>query len=184
MLLIIQLVLYCLLFFLMVKAAVKHNGTNCLYFYPPAFIDEAVRRGPAAKDETMKRGKRFMVPFLHHHAGGAGHHCGVEPRDHLYSGLLAGGAVPRRDELVRRHSAMDLAWVAHGKEWAIPGMEGIPYIKPLKPVLDQAHRRYGPLLHHRPARGRRRCAGGEHLLTSRINTNRLPHYAAGSFSFN
>ena len=30
---------------------------------------------------------------------------------------------------------MDLVWVAHGKEWAIPGMEGISYIKPLKSVL-------------------------------------------------
>ena len=30
---------------------------------------------------------------------------------------------------------MDLVWVAHGKEWAIPGMESIPYIKPLKSVL-------------------------------------------------
>ena len=49
MLLIIQLILYCLLFFLMVKAAVKDNGMNCLYFYPPSFIDEAA--------------KRFMVPF-------------------------------------------------------------------------------------------------------------------------
>lgn len=63
MLLIIQLILYCLLFFLMVKAAVKDNGMNCLYFYPPAFIDEAAKRGLADKDETMKRGKRFMVPF-------------------------------------------------------------------------------------------------------------------------
>ena len=63
MLLIIQLILYCLLFFLMVKAAVKDNGMNCLYFYPPAFIDEAASRGLADKDETMKRGKRFMVPF-------------------------------------------------------------------------------------------------------------------------
>ena len=41
MLLIIQLILYCLLFFLMVKAAVKDNGMNCLYFYPPAFIESA-----------------------------------------------------------------------------------------------------------------------------------------------
>lgn len=63
MLLVIRLVLCCLLFFLMVKAAVKDNGMNCLYFYPPAFIDEAARRGLADKDETMKRGKRFMVPF-------------------------------------------------------------------------------------------------------------------------
>ena len=52
MLLIIQLILYCLLFFLMVKAAVKDNGMNCLYFYPPAFIDEAARRGLA--DRTKR----------------------------------------------------------------------------------------------------------------------------------
>ena len=63
MLILVQLILYCLLFFLMVKAAVKDNGMNCLYFYPPAFIDEAARRGLADKDETMKRGKWFMVPF-------------------------------------------------------------------------------------------------------------------------
>ena len=43
MLLIIQLVLYCLLFFLMVKAAVKDNGMNCLYFYPKEYLDEAQR---------------------------------------------------------------------------------------------------------------------------------------------
>ena len=181
MLLIIQLILYCLLFFLMVKAAVKDNGMNCLYFYPPAFIDEAARRGLADKDETMKRGKRFMVPF-----------CII-----MLVVLVLIIAVWNR---VTTFTAaywqavlflvvmnwfdgicMDLVWVAHGKEWAIPGMEGIPYIKPLK---HQAHRRYGPLLHHRPARSRCRCAGGEHLLTSRINTNLLPHYAAGGFSFN
>ena len=63
MLLIIQLILYCLLFFLMVKAAVKDNGMNCLYFYPTAYIDEAQRRGLAEHGAVMRRGKRFMIPF-------------------------------------------------------------------------------------------------------------------------
>ena len=135
MLLIIQLVLYCLLFFLMVKAAVKDNGMNCLYFSPPAFIDEAARRGLADKDETMKHGKRFMVPF-----------CII-----MLVVLVLIIAVWNR---VTTFTAaywqavlflvvmnwfdgicMDLVWVAHGKEWAIPGMEGISYIKPLKSVL-------------------------------------------------
>lgn len=135
MLLIIQLILYCLLFFLMVKAAVKDNGIKCLYFYPPAFIDEAARRSLADKDETMKRGKRFMVPF-----------CII-----MLVVLVLIIAVWNR---VTTFTAaywqavlflvvmnwfdgicMDLVWVAHGKEWAIPGMEGIPYIKPLKSVL-------------------------------------------------
>ena len=178
MLLIIQLILYCLLFFLMVKAAVKDNGMNCLYFYPPAFIDEAARRGLADKDETMKRGKRFMVPF-----------CII---------MLVVLIIVVWNRVTTFTAAywqavlflvvmnwfdgicMDLVWVAHGKEWA--GGHPLHQAAEIRP--HQAHRRDGPLLHHRPARSRRRCAGGEHLLTSRININRLPHYAAGSFSFN
>lgn len=40
----LQIALYCLLFFLLVKCAVKNDGRNCLYFYPTAYIDEAQRR--------------------------------------------------------------------------------------------------------------------------------------------
>ena len=135
MLLIIQLILYCLLFFLMVKAAVKDNGMNCLYFYPPAFIDEAARRGLADKDKTMKRGKRFMVPF-----------CIIM----LVMLVLIIAVWNRVTTFTAAYwqavlflvvmnwfdgICIDLVWVAHGKEWAIPGMESIPYIKPLKSVL-------------------------------------------------
>ena len=41
----LQIALYCLLFFLLVKCAVKNDGRNCLYFYPTAYIDEAQHRG-------------------------------------------------------------------------------------------------------------------------------------------
>ena len=135
MLLIIQLVLYCLLFFLMVKAAVKDNGMNCLYFYPPAFIDEAARRGLADKDETMKRGKRFMVPF-----------CIV-----MLAALVAILSLWNRvtdfwTAYVQSYLflvvmnwfdgiVIDRLWVGHGKIWVIEGMEGVPYLKPWKEVL-------------------------------------------------
>ena len=33
MLIVFQMVLYCLLFFVLVKYAVKNSGINCLYFY-------------------------------------------------------------------------------------------------------------------------------------------------------
>ena len=135
MLLIIQLILYCLLFFLMVKAAVKDNGMNCLYFYPPAFIDEAARRGLADKDETMKRGKRFMVPF-----------CIV-----MLAALVAILSLWNRvtdfwTAYVQSYLflvvmnwfdgiVIDRLWVGHGKIWVIEGMEGVPYLKPWKEVL-------------------------------------------------
>lgn len=63
MLTLLQLALYCLLFIIPVKCAVRSSGLNCLYFYPEEYIDEACKRGIADKEVTMKKGKRFMIPF-------------------------------------------------------------------------------------------------------------------------
>ena len=64
MLIVLQLVLYCVLFLVPIKCALKNNGINCLYFYPKEYIEEAQRRGIIAdKDAVMQKGKRFMVPF-------------------------------------------------------------------------------------------------------------------------
>ena len=44
--LLLQLILYCLLF-LLVKCAAKDSGLNCIYFYPKEYINEAEKRGLA-----------------------------------------------------------------------------------------------------------------------------------------
>lgn len=61
MLLCFQVLGCCLLFFLLVRCAVKNDGLNCLYFSPQAYIDEAQKRGLTEKDTAMKRGKRFTL---------------------------------------------------------------------------------------------------------------------------
>lgn len=63
MIILLQLILYCLLFFVLVKCAVRNNGLNCLYFYPKEYINEAHKRKIADRDATMKKGKRFMILF-------------------------------------------------------------------------------------------------------------------------
>ena len=63
MLFLLQLVLYCLLYILLVKCAVRDSGLHCLYFYPKEYIEEAHRSGIADKAAVMKSGKRFMIPF-------------------------------------------------------------------------------------------------------------------------
>lgn len=63
MLLFLQNVLYCLLYALLIKCAVKNDGRNCLYFYPKDFLEEAQIRGIADKKIVMKRAKWFMIPF-------------------------------------------------------------------------------------------------------------------------
>ena len=136
MLLLLQNVLYCFLFLALVKCAARDSGLNCLYFYPPAFIDEAQKRGIIQdKDALMKKGKRFMVWF-----------CLI-----MLAVLLLILSVWNRvtdfktayiqaciflivmnwfDGIV-----LDRLWVGHSKLWVIPGMEGVAYIKPWKTVL-------------------------------------------------
>lgn len=47
-----QIVLYCLLYLLLVKCAVRDSGRNCLYFYPKEYIAEA-QGGIADRDEVI-----------------------------------------------------------------------------------------------------------------------------------
>ena len=50
MMIVLQLVRYCLLYFLLVKAAAGNDGLRCLYFYPKEYQEEAFRRGLAEKE--------------------------------------------------------------------------------------------------------------------------------------
>ena len=135
MMLLLQNVLYCLLFILLVKCAVRNNGMNCLYFYPKEYIEEADRRGLADKDAVMKRGKRFMIPFcififvvliliiaLWNHV--------TDFKTAYLQAYLFLVVMNWFDGIV-----LDRIWVAHSKVWVIEGMDGVPYIKPWKSVL-------------------------------------------------
>ena len=133
--LLLQNVLYCLLYILLVKCAVKNNGLNCLYFYPEEYIEEAQKRGIADKDTVMKKGKRFMIPFciiifvalvmiisVWNH--------GTDFKTAYVEAALLLVVVNWFDGIV-----IDRLWVGHSKIWKIKGMEGIPYVKPWKTVL-------------------------------------------------
>ncbi len=135
MLILLQLVLYCLLYILLIKCAAGNSGLRCLYFYPKAYIEEAHRRGIADKDAVMKKGRRFMTVFcliilavpvliiaLWNRA--------ADFRTAYLQAALFLVAVNWFDGL-----AIDRLWVGHGKIWRIKGMEGVPYVKPWKDVL-------------------------------------------------
>lgn len=133
----LQIVLYCLLFVLLVKCAAGRTGLNCLYFYPEAFIDEAQRRGLAEKSAVMKKGKRFMVFF-----------CLVMLLA-LLAILCLWNRVSDFKTAYMQSSLLlvvtnwfdgivvDRLWVGRGRLWSIPGMEGISYVKPWKTVLTK-----------------------------------------------
>lgn len=133
--LVLQIILYCLLYIFLVKCAVKNNGLNCLYFYPEAYIDEAQKRGIADKDSTMKKGKRFMIPF-----------CIIIFAVLVLIISIWNGAADFKTAFIQAYLflvvmnwfdgiVIDRLWVGHSRIWKMEGMEGIPYVKPWKTVL-------------------------------------------------
>jgi hypothetical protein len=135
MLLLLQLTLYCLLFFFMVKLAARDNGLNCLYFYPQDYIEKAVERGLADRAETRKKGKRFMIPFsvillvalilmiaLWNHV--------TDFKTAFWQSCLFLVVMNWFDGLV-----IDHLWVGHSKIWVVPEMRGYPFRKPLRRIL-------------------------------------------------
>lgn len=135
MLFLLQLVLYCLLYILLVKCAVRDSGLHCLYFYPKEYIEEAHRRGIADKAAVMKSGKRFMISF-----------CIIifaapilmisfwsrvtDFKTAYLQAALFLVVVNWFDALV-----IDRLWVGHSKIWRVKGMDGVPYVKPWKTIL-------------------------------------------------
>ena len=138
MLLLFQLILYCLLFLALVKYAVKDSGRNCLYFYPQEFLDEAQRRGIIAdKDTEMRKGKRFMTVFclvilIVLIAVIAGWNDVKDFHTACFEAYLFLVVMNWFDGLV-----IDLLWVGHSKIWRIEGMEGVPYVKPWRTVYTK-----------------------------------------------
>ena len=61
MLFVLQNILYCGLYILLVKCAAKNSCLNCLYFYPDEYIEEAHKRKIADKEATMKKGSKIWI---------------------------------------------------------------------------------------------------------------------------
>ena len=135
MMIVLQLVLYCLLFFLLVKAAAGNDGLRCLYFYPKEYLEEAQRRGIADKDAVMERGKRFMIPF-----------CIVIFAAPILVIAVWNRVTDFKTAYIQAYLflvvmnwfdgiVLDRLWVGKSRIWKVEGMEGVPYIKPWRTVL-------------------------------------------------
>ena len=135
MLLLLQNVLYCLLYASLIKCAVRNDGRNCLYFYPKEYIEEAQKRGIADKETVMKRSKWFMIPFciiifvaliliisVWNHV--------MDFKTAYLQACLFLVVMNWFDGII-----IDRLWVGHSKIWKIEGMEGVQYLKSWKTIF-------------------------------------------------
>ena len=134
---IIQLILYCVLFTLMVKIGVGNNALNGLYFYPKPFQEKVFLLGLTDPETVAKKRKCFMTAFFAVMAAALILVIRVWNRVHIFwpaylQALLFLEVMNWYDGIV-----IDRLWVGHSSFWVIPGTEGIPFVQTWPQVLKK-----------------------------------------------
>lgn len=134
---VLQLVLYCLLFTAMVKIAAIGGAVNGLYFYPKAVQERAIELGISDRATIDRRFKCFMTMFYIGMAAALiliiGVWNGVTGFGEAYlQALLFLEVMNVYDGIV-----IDKLWVGHSKFWVLPGLEDMPYVQTWRQVLKK-----------------------------------------------
>ncbi|UWO23667.1 hypothetical protein [Marvinbryantia formatexigens] len=134
---IIQLVLYCLLFTGMVRLSVRGGAIDGLYFYPEPVQERAIAIGLTDRDTVRRKKKRFMTSFYLVMLAalllivGFWNRAADFKTAYLQS-LLFLEVMNWYDGIV-----IDKIWVGHSKFWVLPGTEDIPFVQTWKQVLKK-----------------------------------------------
>ena len=137
MIIVIQLILYCLLFTAMVALAVRGGAIDGLYFYPKTVQERAFEIGLTTRESMVKKRKVFMTAFyivmLTALVLIIALWNGVTDFWMAYlQSLLFLEVMNWYDGIV-----IDKIWVGYSKFWMLPGCEDIPYVQTWKQMLKK-----------------------------------------------
>lgn len=135
--LIIQVILYCLLFTGMVKFAVRGGAIDGLYFYPKPVQERAVAIGLTDWDTVGRKRKHFMTLFVSVMLAVLLLIIGLwnkasDFRTAYLQALLFLEVMNWYDGIV-----IDKIWVGYSKFWILPGTEDIPFVQTWGQVLKK-----------------------------------------------
>ena len=134
---VLQLILFCALFTLMVKLAVGGSALNGLYFYPMPVQEKVYALGLTVRETVARKRKHFMIPFFLVMLSALvliiGLWNGVRRFWPAYwQALLFLEVMNWYDGIV-----IDRLWVGHSRFWIIPGTEEIPFVQTWPQVLKK-----------------------------------------------
>ena len=134
---VLQLVLFCALFTVMVKLAVGSDALNGLYFYPKPVQERVYELGLMHRETVARKRKRFMVPFFIVMAVALVLIVGLwngnrDFRPAYLQALLFLEVMNWYDGIV-----IDRLWVGHSRFWVIPGTEDVPFVQSWQQVLKK-----------------------------------------------
>lgn len=134
---VVQILIYLLLFTGMVAFVVRGGAVNALFFYPKPVQERAFAIGLADRAAMAKRRKWFMLLFYLVMLGSLlfiiGSWNGIRDFKTAYwQALLFLEVMNWYDGVV-----IDKLWVGHSKFWILPGTEDIPFVQTWKQVLKK-----------------------------------------------
>ena len=134
---VIQLVLFCLLFTLMVRYSVRGGAVNGLFYYPKTVQERAFEFGLSTREEMKKKRKIFMTEF--YAVMGivlvliiAFWNKVTDFKTAYIQALLFLEVMNWYDGIV-----IDKIWVGYSKFWILPGCEDIPYVQTWKQMFKK-----------------------------------------------
>ena len=134
---VLQLVLFCALFTLMVKIGVGNNALNGLYFYPKPVQEKVYELGLTDRETVAKKRKRFMIAFFAVMA------AALILIIRVWNGIQGFWAAYLQAllflEVMNWYDGIviDRLWVGHSRFWVIPGTEEIPFVQTWPQVLKK-----------------------------------------------
>ena len=134
---VLQLVLFCALFTLMVKIGVGNNALNGLYFYPKPIQEKVYELGLTDRETVTKKRKSFMIAFFAVMA------VALVLIIRVWNGIQGFWAAYLQAliflEIMNWYDGIviDRLWVGHSGFWVIPGTEEIPFVQTWPQVLKK-----------------------------------------------
>ncbi len=134
---ILQLVLFCALFTLMVKIAVGNNALNGLYFYPKSVQEKAYELGLTDRETVAKKRKLFMTAFFAVMA------TALISIIRVWNGIQSFWTAYLHAlfflEVMNWYDGIviDRLWVGHSRFWVIAGTEEIPFVQTWPQILKK-----------------------------------------------
>ena len=134
---VLQLILFCALFTLMVKIGVGNNALNGLYFYPKPVQKIVYELGLTDRETVAKKRKRFMIAFFVVMA--AALILIIRAWNGIHSFWAAYLQALLFLEVMNWYDGIviDRLWVGHSRFWVIPGTEEIPFVQTWPQVLKK-----------------------------------------------
>ena len=134
---VLQLILFCALFTLMVKIGVGNNALNGLYFYPKPVQKIVYELGLTDRETVAKKRKRFMIAFFAVMA------AALILIIRVWNGIQSFWTAYLQAliflEVMNWYdgTVIDRLWVGHSRFWVIPGTEEIPFVQTWPQVLKK-----------------------------------------------